>query len=208
MGIGKVIKEGAEAVIHGATHSTRLRGLTHNVVKQFDDVKTRVKRLDSEGATVTTRGPNTKTTKWDAETHRPISERGHISKDFGSSKRGDNATEIGKMGNEGDDGGHLGGHRFFGDTPDEGIAPQIANLNRGAWKKMENEWADWANKGYHVHYNIDVSPPGAVRPDKFEVDYTVTNPHTGEIVHENWPMFRNVDGQDFDRVYPADMPDL
>ena len=57
--------------------------------------------------------------------------------------------------------------------------PQAANLNRGAWKTMENEWADWVNNGYRVDYNIDVYPPGAVRPDSFEVEYTVSNPADG-----------------------------
>jgi DNA/RNA endonuclease G (NUC1) len=86
--------------------------------------------------------------------------------------------------------------------------PQAANLNRGAWKTMENEWAAWVNSGYRVDYTIDVYPPGAVRPDSFEVEYTVSNPHTGQVVHRNWPSFWNEAGETFDRVPRGDMPTL
>lgn len=98
----------------------------------------------------TERGQNIKTTTYDPETGRPISETGTIRQDFGSTPRGDNSAAIGRLGETGDQGGHLGGHRFFGDTPDEGIAPQAANLNMGAWRTMENEWADWTKLGYEV----------------------------------------------------------
>ncbi|MFJ2371180.1 DNA/RNA non-specific endonuclease [Microbacterium sp. NPDC087665] len=164
-----------------------------------------VEDVDAYNHTVTSRNDNTKTTVWDPETGRPVVERGTIYEDFGSSPRGDNATEIGRLGDVGDDGGHLGAHRFFGDTPDEGIVPQAANLNRGAWKKMENEWADWVGSGHQVDYRIDVDPPGAVRPDNFKVEYVVSDPATGEIVWNNKETFPNSAGGTFDRVYSADM---
>lgn len=173
-----IIRALDDAPVHMRQLRDVVDGLKAKQIRNRDGV-TDVDKFDS---TVTTRGRNEKTTRWDPETGRPVSERGQIHEDFGSSNRGDNATDVGNLGNSTDDGGHLGGHRFFGDTPDEGIVPQAANLNRGAWKKMENEWADWAGKGYQVDYNIDVNPPGAVRPDSFDVEYTVTNPATGEIV--------------------------
>ena len=160
---------------HGQRQVRNKNGV--NDVDRFDD------------GVITTRGGNTKATHFDPETGRPITERGTITEDFGSSTRGDNATDIGNLGESTDDGGHLGGHRFYGDTPDEGIAPQAANLNRGAWKKMENEWADWVGKGY-------------------QVDYTVTDPATGNAAYRNFPMFDNVAGEAFDRVSRTDMPDL
>ncbi|MCK3768725.1 DNA/RNA non-specific endonuclease [Microbacterium aerolatum] len=162
-----------------------------------------VDRFDS---TVTTRGANTKTTLWDTESRRPIAEHGHIGEDFGSSTRGDNATDIGNLGEATDDGGHLGAHRFYGDTPDVGIVPQASNLNRGAWKKMENEWADWSGQGYHVDYEVDVLPPGSVRPDRFEVSYTVTDPATGDVVRDHSTSFNNAAGELFDRIPRADIP--
>ena len=152
----------------------------------------------SGSAEITTvRGSNGKTTVYDPETGRPISERGTIVEDFGSSPRGDNATEVGHMGGEGYDGGHLGAHRFFGDTPDQGIVPQAANLNRGAWKRMENEWARMVEKGYQVDYDIEVFPPGARVPDSFEVSYRVWDPSTGELVRRGAPEFENAGGQVF-----------
>lgn len=153
-----------------------------------------------------TRGRNENTISYDDATGRPISAQGTLREDFGKTTRGDNATAVGRLGGEGYDGGHLVAHRFLGDTPDHGIAPQIANLNRGAWSRMENEWADWTKKGYEVRYNIDVDPPGSVIPDRFDVEYEVIDPKTGRVVHENDPSFKNNDKQEFDRIYFRDMP--
>lgn len=206
-GIKPVIRELREAVLDGMAHAKgRLHQVTDHLDDHFDTVARRVRDEDTI-ETVTTRGRNTKTTRWDSETGRPISERGRIDEDFGGSPRGDNATAIGNLGEATDDGGHLGAHRFFGDTPDEGIVPQASNLNRGAWRKMENEWSDWVAKGYRVHYTVDVSPAGAVRPDRFAIEYTVSSP-TGEVAYRNFPMFKNVAGQTFDRVSAGDMPAL
>lgn len=147
-----------------------------------------------------TRGKNDTEISYDPKTGRPTNAKGTLRQDFGSTPRGDNATAVGKLGEAGDQGGHLVAHRFMGDTPDEGIAPQAGNLNQGAWKTMENEWADWVNKGYEVDYNIDVYPPGAVRPNTFEVQYRVRDPTTGKIVYKNSPDFKNEAGQTFSRV--------
>jgi hypothetical protein len=207
--IKPVIRELREAVLTGMAHGKdRLHQLTDNMNDHLDDIVRQVRDKDKFDDTVTTRGRNEKTTTWDPETGRPVSERGQINEDFGGSDRGDNATDVGNLGERTDDGGHLGAHRFYGDTPDEGIVPQASNLNRGAWKTMENEWADWVNSGYRVDYSIDVYPPGAVRPDSFEVEYTVSNPETGQVVHRNWPSFWNEAGETFDRVPRGDMPSL
>ncbi len=209
MSLKSLFRELKQAGVKGfGDTKDKLPRLADNITRHVDDVVTKVRGQDKFDDTVTTRGRNSKTTRWDRESKRPVSERGRINEDFGSTHRGDNATAIGRLGERGDDGGHLGAHRFFGDTPDEGIVPQVANLNRGAWKTMENEWADWVNKGYRVDYSIDITPPGAVRPDSFEVEYTITNPATGEVVHRNWPEFENVAGQTFARVPRGDMPDL
>ena len=178
---------------HGQRQARNRNGT--NDVDRFDD------------GVVTTRGGNSKATHF-ADNGRPISERGTITEDFGSSTRGDNATDVGNYGESTDDGGHIGGHRFFGDTPDEGIVPQAANLNRGAWKKMENEWADWAAKGYQIDYTVEVMPPGAVRPDSLVVEYTDTNPATNDVAYRNYPMFDNVSGETFYRISRGDMPEL
>lgn len=154
---------------------------------------------------LTIRGVNARTITFDPITGRPVTEAGVIRADYGSSPRGDNATVIGRTGNPGDHGGHLGAHRFYGDTPDEGIVPQAGNLNLSAWSKMENEWADWASLGMEVRYTTNVFPPGATRPDQFRVSYTVRDPGTGEVVYERFPRFRNEAGQPFERVYLDEM---
>lgn len=152
-----------------------------------------------------TRGRNENEITYDPETGRPINAKGTLREDFGGTTRGDNATAIGKLGDPGDQGGHLVAHRFMGDTPDYGIAPQAGNLNTGAWKTMENEWADWVNKGYEVNYNIDVNPPGSVRPSSFDVEYTIRDPKTGAAKYSNEKRFRNQAGESFNRIRFRDM---
>ena len=147
----------------------------------------------------------------DPVTQRPRSVSATIMDDAGANPRGDNATEIGRLGNDGDHGGHLIAHRFMTDVPDSGIVPQAGNLNTGAWKKMENEWADWINKyepanGNHVEIdvNIDINPPGAVRPDSFDVEYSVFEVDatgTRTRIHRNRTELENQPGESFDRVY-------
>lgn len=234
--MGPVIRNIREAVVDAARHADDLTNLPRQHGTQLSSMARRVDGQDhfdgkpggrpkgsshrpGEGSgrgggtpstswKDTNRGSNSKRTVYDSESSRPISESGTINKDFGSSKRGDNATKVGHIGGEGYDGGHLGAHRFFGDTPDEGIVPQVANLNRSAWSKMESEWADWAKAGFRVEYNIRVEPPGAAVPDSFSVDYTVTDPRTGDEVFENLPRFKNRDGQKFDRVPNAEINHL
>jgi DNA/RNA non-specific endonuclease len=196
-----VMRELKQAVADAGRHlNDRLPQLADNITDHLDNVVRQVRDTDNYDNVVTTRGPNTKTTHYDPETGRPVQESGTILEDFGGSRRGDNATAIGRLGNAGDDGGHLGAHRFFGDTPDEGIVPQIANLNRGAWKKMESEWADWVAEGARVDYRIAVDPPGAVRPDNFKVVYVVSDPSTGDIFDKQSQSFPNVAGQTFPRI--------
>ncbi|WP_165798189.1 DNA/RNA non-specific endonuclease [Tritonibacter scottomollicae] len=141
----------------------------------------------------------------DPATGRPTRAAGTIRQDFGSTKRGDNATAIGKLGDDGDQGGHLAAHRFFGDTPDEGIAPQAGNLNLGAWKTMEYEWANWTKMGYEVDFKIDTYSPGADRPDRFISTYRVRDPSTGKIVCIGQGKFKNKAGQSFKRATWRDM---
>lgn len=200
-GARAVMRELKQAVVDaGRRLDDRLPQIADRITEHLDTVVKQVRDTDKYDNTVTTRGLNTKVTHFDPDTRRPVQEQGLILEDFGGTPRGDNATAIGRLGNPGDDGGHLGAHRFFGDTPDEGIVPQIANLNRGAWKKMETEWADWVAEGARVDYRIAVDPPGAIRPDNFQVVYVVSDPTTGEIFDVNRESFANVGGQTFDRI--------
>ncbi len=143
---------------------------------------------------------------------RPHSGEATITEDFGSSRRRDNATEVGAThGISGDHGGHVFAHRFFGDVPDAGIVPQAGNLNTGAWKKMENEWAGWVNQygprrgvDVEIFVYVELNPPGAARPTSIDVVYEVAAVHsdgTRESVHFLHNNFANQSGQQFRRLY-------
>ena len=84
-------------------------------------------------------------------------------------------TEVGRMGLPGDEGGHLIGSRFSGTPEGVNLTPQNMNLNRGNWKKMENEWDRALQDGKKVAVDIRVVYPSgnSFRPDRFEVKYTI-----------------------------------
>lgn len=96
-------------------------------------------------------------------------------------------SEIGKLGDKEDEGGHLIGTRFDGPADAINLVPQNANLNRGEWKAMENEWAKAAAEGKKVevqikpHYYYD----DAKRPYYFEVNYKVNGVDQGLRIFEN-----------------------
>lgn len=160
------------------------------------------------------RGQNEGSYAVDAQTGRPASAEATLREDFGSTPRGDNATRIGREAGEGYDGGHLIAHRFMGDTVDGGIAPQVSNLNRGAWKTMENEWADWlrvyrprSGSRVEIDVRIDVDPPGAAVPDGFDVVYRVFEVDANGVrrqVSRREKYFKNQPGETYERVYFRD----
>lgn len=79
-------------------------------------------------------------------------------------------TEVGHMGVDGDEGGHLIGTRFNGPTDAFNLVPQDANLNRGEWKAMENSWADGLSNGQDVKVMVEpVYGDDSIRPGSFEV---------------------------------------
>ena len=76
-----------------------------------------------------------------------------------------------------DDGDHLIAARFNGSSKVDNIVPMDAQVNRGDYKAMEEEWARELKKGNSVEVNIDVSyPDNGKRPDSIDVDYKVTEP--------------------------------
>ncbi|TDB47399.1 hypothetical protein C5468_19160 [Photorhabdus luminescens subsp. mexicana] len=95
-----------------------------------------------------------------------------------SSARNDRNTyqqcKAGKCGNPGDDGGHLIATIFNGPGEKLNIVPMDANLNRGAWKQMENEWGRALKEGKQVNVKINPIYSGNnTRPDKFNVKYSI-----------------------------------
>ncbi|MGG7448517.1 hemagglutinin repeat-containing protein [Kosakonia oryzendophytica] len=82
--------------------------------------------------------------------------------------------KAGKCGIDGDEGGHLIASIFNGPGEKLNLLPMDGNLNKGAWKQMENTWAKALSEGKEVKVNIQPSYVGdSVRPDKFYVEYTI-----------------------------------
>ena len=78
--------------------------------------------------------------------------------------------QAGRLGRITDEGGHLIGTRFNGPTDAFNLVPQDANLNRGAWKTMENGWARALESGHEVRVLIDpLYRSQSVRPYAFQV---------------------------------------
>uniref|UniRef100_UPI003734D5B9 DNA/RNA non-specific endonuclease n=1 Tax=Vibrio atypicus TaxID=558271 RepID=UPI003734D5B9 len=75
-----------------------------------------------------------------------------------------------------DDGGHLIASIFDGAGEQINYAPMNANLNRGAWKAMENRWAKALNGDPPKTVKIDIQPiyeGNSKRPEAFEVIYEI-----------------------------------
>ena len=81
---------------------------------------------------------------------------------------------------ETDDGGHSIGTRFNGSSGYENLTAQDRSLNRGAYKQMENKWANSLEKGEPVFVNIDAySANKSDRPDAY-MGYSITEHKNGK----------------------------
>ena len=97
-------------------------------------------------------------------------------------------SKAGKSGIEGDEGGHLIASIFNGPGERLNLVPMDGNLNKDAWKKMENTWAKALNEGKKVEVNIQPSYVGdSVRPDKFYVEYSINNERPIAEIFKNAP---------------------
>lgn len=112
--------------------------------------------------------------------------------------------ETGHAGNPGDQGGHIIGHRFMPDQGSVNMFPQAGDFNNGAYRLMENEWADWVKAGADVRVNVDLSDFHGARPEQVSVSYQVHD-EGGQLIYEGGERFRNEAGQQFDRVPRADI---
>lgn len=87
-------------------------------------------------------------------------------------KRGShNSKPAGKV--TGDDAGHLFADRFDGAGGLDNIVAQARELNQGAWKNMEQDWADALNAGKKVEVFTEVHYGGGSRPTGFTVTYEI-----------------------------------
>ena len=121
----------------------------------------------------------------------------------GASRSSKEATAQGQAAARGiadDVGGHIIGHRFVKDQGIRNMFPQNAQLNNSAFRKLENEWADWiSKKGGSVE--VDVRLVGDTgRPTSVEVRYKLVDAD-GNIYKTRAHEFDNTAGQTFKREY-------
>ncbi len=153
-------------------------------------------------------GKNEVTWKLDAEGY-PVRAEGDLREVFPNATRSSSETRAqGKAGDRGqpdDVGGHIFGHRFVLNQGDKNLFPQNGQFNNSAYRKLENEWADWIKSGKEVRVEIEFSGGTAARPDKMEVFYKVVDPASGKTVSKQTVDFDNEAGQVFDRTPKKDM---
>lgn len=116
-------------------------------------------------------------------------------------------SQTGKSGNEGDQGGHIIGHRFMPDQGVKNMFPQAGQFNNSAYRTMENEWADWVKAGAEVRINVDLKDYQGVRPDTVNVSYDIYD-KGGDLIYQGGERFKNEAGQVFDRMPKADIEAL
>lgn len=100
-----------------------------------------------------------------------------VESDLSLSKRDRNTYQqcvAGKCGASGDEGGHLIASIFEGPGEKLNLLPMNGNLNKGAWKSMENKWSVALKEGKAVNVKIEpVYTGGSISPEKFTVTYQI-----------------------------------
>lgn len=143
---------------------------------------------------------------------RPIHAEATLRTVFSEIDRSDAETQAQRTaadrGVDGDQGGHLLGHRFVTDQGLKNLFPQNGNFNMGAYKTLENEWAAWIDKGMDVRVSIDLAPREADRPDRVRISYDVLDPADGRRVYDQRVSFDNRAGQRYDHVDTDQMDGL
>lgn len=143
---------------------------------------------------------------------RPLHAEGTLRTVFSEIDRSDAETAAQRTaadrGVDGDQGGHLLGHRFVTDQGLKNLFPQNGNFNMGAYKTLENEWAAWIDKGMDVRVSIDLSPREADRPDRVRISYEVLDPADGHRVYDQRVSFDNRASQSYDRIDTGEMDGL
>lgn len=87
-----------------------------------------------------------------------------------------------------DDGGHYLATIFRGPGERINLTPMDSNLNRGAWKALENRWAQALRRGEEVRVVIDVNyAPEGVRPVRFVVSYKIGDDKPRRRIFKNAP---------------------
>ncbi|HDR9337760.1 hemagglutinin repeat-containing protein [Burkholderia multivorans] len=103
-------------------------------------------------------------------------------------RNGYQQVKAGREGDSGDDGGHLIATILNGPGEKLNIVPMDSNLNRGAWKQLENSWADALSAGKQVKVSIEPQYQGdSRRPEGFNITYVVGNGRPAQQYFRNSP---------------------
>lgn len=98
----------------------------------------------------------------------------------------------GKCGVAGDEGGHLIASIFNGPGEKLNLLPMNGNLNKGAWKSMENAWTKALKNGKPVNVKIEPIYSGSsMRPDRFNVIYSIDGSRPVIVDFKNAPGGQN-----------------
>jgi hypothetical protein len=197
--------------IRDTLNAVPLDSLPKPAREALESMKTKLDEFAAAGTKTATAkvGKNEATWTLDADGF-PVRAEGDLREVFPNATRSSSETKAqGKAadrGDAGDVGGHIFGHRFVLNQGDKNLFPQNGQFNNSAYKKLENEWADWIKTGKkEVHVEIQFSGGTAARPDKMEVFYKVVDPATGKTVSKQTVDFDNQAGQLYDRTPKKDM---
>ncbi|MGQ5836337.1 hemagglutinin repeat-containing protein [Serratia sp. IR-2025] len=103
-------------------------------------------------------------------------------------RNGYQQCKAGKCGNLGDEGGHLIASIFHGPGEKLNLVPMDGNLNKGAWKQMENTWTRALKDGKKVDVNIQPIYSGNnTRPDRVIVKYSIDGGRPVNVDFKNSP---------------------
>jgi hypothetical protein len=197
--------------IRDTLNAVPLDSLPKPAREALESMKTKLDEFAAAGTKTATAkvGKNEATWTLDADGF-PVRAEGDLREVFPNATRSSSETKAqGKAadrGEAGDVGGHIFGHRFVLNQGDKNLFPQNGQFNNSAYKKLENEWADWIKTGKkEVHVEIQFSGGTAARPDKMEVFYKVVDPATGKTVSKQTVDFDNQAGQLYERTPKKDM---
>ena len=85
-----------------------------------------------------------------------------------------------------DERGHIIGARFGGSNGLENIIPQNRNLNRKAYRSLEESWAKALKEGKSVSVDIElIYPENSFRPDKFRIKYRINGEMQDPLIFQN-----------------------
>lgn len=77
-----------------------------------------------------------------------------------------------------DDGGHLIASIFKGSGDFDNLVPMNGNLNKGEWKKLENDWAEALKAKPSKEVKVKITPiyeGNSQRPVRFEIEHQIGN---------------------------------